>query len=157
MAFLRLQTYSSSSSSEAVFEQLLVDFEADYSDIFPTPIHLQQFLQKFLDVVWKSFDEEEEGTIQKKFSKMHKFSLLGGDDESLDVQFSVVQVIVDNESNGNSEKEETKIVQAFLPDDAEIMEMHAEYKKQMKESGQGKRMNDGGEFVDEDDDDDDYY
>lgn len=164
MASLRLQTYNNNTDNngeqqqEEEYEQLLVDFDADYSDIFPTPIHLQKFLQNFFDVMWKSLSCSDESETKRKGSivrKMHKFSLIGGDDESLDVQFTLVVVAI---SSGGQEESTTtseiKTAQAFFPDDAEIMAMHKEFAETTV--GGGKRMNDGGEWVD-DDEDEDYY
>jgi hypothetical protein len=155
---LRLQTYNISVTleNEAVqHETLFVNFEEDYADIFPTPIHLQQFLQKFFDLLWQSFTASN-NEQEHKITKMHNFSLIGGDDESLDVQFTVL-ISTSNgrivDENTMTIKEEIKTAQAFLPDDDEIMAMHKEYHAAL---GGKKRMNDGGEYVD-DDDEEDYY
>jgi hypothetical protein len=151
MASIRLQTYSlSHQNNNEQSETLIVDFESDYSDVFPSPIHLQRFLQNFFDVMWKSFLTESSSSV----SKMHKFSLLGGDDESIDVQFTLV--VYSSSSNEKQEEiEQIKTAQAFFPDDEEIMAMHKEFLQSLE--GGGRRMNDGGEYVDDDEEDEDYY
>jgi hypothetical protein len=57
---------STNEESNKNFEELMIDFDQDFSDVFPSPLALQVWLQNFLGVIWKSYKVKE--AINKRSS-----------------------------------------------------------------------------------------
>lgn len=151
MTSISLSSYSSS-SPPSLKEQMYIDFEQDYADVFPSPKHLEQFLQDFLLLLWKGILEKSNSKTDNEHRQIEikKFRIIGGDEDSLDLQY----VFVKNE--GAEEEEEVKIVQVFLPEDP-VAYFRGDSSPAAIVDNRPRRMNDGGEYVDDYDDEDDYY
>ena len=161
MTSIKLFTYPRNSNEEE--EEFFVDFENDYADVFPTGKHLQEFLQNFLDIVWQSQLEKQKAS--KKSIEMKNFCIVGGDDESIEIRYSIFEVVQNVNDDDNDEKNKNNNIlfftagtcEAILPEDP-IQHFgaaaFAERERNNSNNSRPRRMNDGGEFVDELDEDD---
>src|SRR3989338_7936547 len=113
MTSISLCTYSSNNEKKTE-ELLLIDFELDYADVFPSPQHMERFLQEFFDLIWKSHVTDVVTSATTSSLQMKNFKIIGGDEETLDLQYDLV---VDQSSTSSSSiTTTTKVVQAFLPE-----------------------------------------